>query len=125
MQFYCPIHGVYTQTVSDHISYKTGERKQGCPICGRVKSSNNRKEINRNKRPDYPQWFIDELAHEEDKWKAIQKELTWSDKVEFNCTHHGVYSQRIDAHLDTKTFTKKQGCPKCGVIVCTQSRKKH
>ena len=125
VQFFCKEHGVYTQVVADHINYKTGCKKQGCPKCGRIKLSKSKIERNKQKRPDYPEWFINDLANEDDKQKALLKELTWSDKVEFLCSEHGHYLQRIDAHMDTKTFTKKQGCPKCGRNKQGLNRKKN
>lgn len=121
--FYCSDHGDYIQAVADHLDYKTGNKKQGCPRCGKLKSFNTRKELHRQKRPDYPEWFINELAHDGDKEKARNKDFTWSDKVEFLCPIHGNYNQRIDAHMDVKTFEKKQGCPKCGKIKEIENRK--
>lgn len=117
VSFYCKDHGVYTQIVADHIEYKTGEKKQGCPKCGIIKRNLNKKERNKQKRPDYPEWFIEDIASEEDKDRARNKELTWSDKVNFLCPIHGVYKQRIDAHMNTSTLTPKQGCPSCGILL--------
>lgn len=124
VEFFCLDHGAYTQVVSDHIDYKTGNMKQGCPKCGILKSSNTRKEVRKQKRPDYPQWFIDDLAYDEDKIKAKNKDFSWSEKVDFLCPIHGKYTQRIDAHMDTTTLTKKQSCPKCGKVKEIESRKK-
>jgi hypothetical protein len=123
VQFYCKDHGVYEQRVAEHIDSKTGNRKQGCPTCGKLKRIQTRIENQRLKRPDYPEWFIKELNNDADKQLAKDKILTWSDKVEFKCPIHGAYTQRIDAHMNTLTFTPKQGCPKCGRIKQKQERK--
>lgn len=117
VEFFCKEHGVYIQVVADHLDYKTGNKKQGCPTCGKITSVKNLKETNRKKRSDYPEWFIDDLVNDKDKDKARNKELTWSDKVEFMCPIHGIYTQRIDAHMDTSTLTPKQGCPSCGILL--------
>ena len=64
------------------------------------------------RRAVYPQWFLDELANEEDKVKASAGKLRTSEKVDFICEKHGVYTQRIIDHIvDGK---KTHGCPKCG-----------
>lgn len=123
VDFLCTEHGIYNQRVADHISFKTQEKKQGCPSCGKIKGLQNRKISGNKKRPDYPEWFINELVHEEDKERARNKTLTWSDYVDFQCPIHGVYNQRIDAHMDTKTLIKHQGCPKCGAILQHKLRK--
>ena len=115
----CPIHGVYTQRVYDHI-----ENKQGCPKCGKDRFKQWKIDKNIKDRKEYPKWFIDELAYEEDKQKAKDRKFSWSAHVDFLCPIHGVYSQRIDAHMNTKTMEKKQGCPKCGSIKQKESRKK-
>ena len=70
-------------------------------MCGKIKGLQNRKISGDKKRPDYPEWFINELAHDEDKERARNKTLTWSDYVDFQCPTHGVYNQRIDAHMNT------------------------
>ena len=123
IQFLCKEHGIYKQRVADHIDYKSENKKQGCPICGHIKQNLNRIENNRKKRPDYPEWFISDLAKEEDKEKAKRKEFSWSDKVVFLCSIHGEYSQRIDAHMNTSTFLPKQGCPICGRSKQVKNRK--
>lgn len=113
ISFYCKEHGVYEQVISDHIDYKTGNKKQGCPKCGVVKRIQSRKENNRNNRPAYPSWFMEELAHEDDRIKALNKDLNWSDKIDFVCPIHGIYTQRVDAHIHLKEGTRNQGCPSC------------
>ena len=47
----------------------------------------------------FPEWFIDELAHEEDKQKARNNELKLSDRVDFVCPYHGIYNQEIRIHI--------------------------
>lgn len=117
VEFLCVEHGTYIQAVADHLDYKTGEKKQGCPKCGILKRVSSHKENMRKHRPEYPEWFINELNREEDRQRAISKHLTWSDKVEFKCSIHGLYTQRVDAHMDTSTLTPKQGCPSCGILL--------
>lgn len=59
----------------------------------------------------YPQWFIDELAYEEDKEKARNGELKSKDFVDFVCPVHGVYNQRVGEHISKGE--RKHGCFKC------------
>ena len=62
---------------------------------------------------DYPQWFIEDLVHEEDKQRALNKTLTALDIVEFNCSTHGVYRQRVGDHISGGE--PRCGCPQCGI----------
>jgi len=61
----------------------------------------------------YPQWFIDELAHEEDKQRAISGYLRSSDKVDFICKTHGIYNQLVNVHIKISTQERRSGCPQC------------
>ena len=62
---------------------------------------------------EYPQWFVEELANEEDKQRALNKTLTTLDVVEFNCSTHGVYKQKVGDHISKGEH--KCGCPQCGM----------
>ena len=121
LKFFCEDHGVYEQIVSDHIDYKTGEKKQGCPFCGRIKQAKTKIENNK-KRRYFPEWFINDIAKEEDKQRALDKELIWSDKIDFICPIHGVYSQRVDAHIFIRSGKPNQGCPSCGISISKEEK---
>ena len=64
------------------------------------------------KKVVYPQWFLDELAHEEDRIRAINGELRTKERVDFICKEHGVYNQKIIDHI--VKGEKVHGCPECG-----------
>jgi very-short-patch-repair endonuclease len=87
----CNIHGIFKQTVSNHINMK-----HGCPKC-----------VGINK------WNTELVVSE---FKNIHKDLYDYSKVEFNginkkvdiiCNIHGIFKQNIHKHLNN------QGCPKC------------
>lgn len=103
---------VYYSRVGDHISLKTLRKKSGCPVCGENLRHIKRKETLSSYR-EYPQWFIDELACEEDKKRALNKTLTSNDCVEFLCSKGHLYHQMVGAHLSLSTGKKKADCPIC------------
>lgn len=63
-------------------------------------------------RTVYPQWFIDELAYDVDKERAKTKQLLTTEKVDFICSIHGIYNQRVGDHISKGK--RKCGCPECG-----------
>lgn len=64
-------------------------------------------------RPYYPQWFIDELANEEDKERARNRMITTCENLDFYCPIHGVYNQAVSNHIRLGDFSKVYGCPRC------------
>ncbi len=123
VDFFCKEHGCYTQRISDHIKLSTGEKRKGCQLCSEIKRKAKFSETKKSKRPEYPKWFIDEIYSEENKQKAINKDLKYNERIEFFCKEHGVYNQIVADHIDFKTSSKKQGCPLCGIIKQKQSVK--
>ena len=115
IDFLCEKHGIYNQYVGSHIKISTGERLCGCPECAKQKRSLSRKQTESKKRRKYPQWFIDEIANDKDKEKAINGTLSTGDKIEFNCSIHGKYSQYVYSHIKINTGKSNHGCPKCGI----------
>lgn len=82
---------------------KNGNTKScGCLKIDRIREAH---------KKSYPQWFIDELAHEEDKKKAINGELRSKDYVDFVCPVHGIYNQKVGEHISNGE--RKHGCFKC------------
>lgn len=108
--FTCPEGHVYMQCVNSHIYSTNGDRKCGCPICGKMKREKNRLETLKNKRI-YPQWFIEELVNEEDKVNAINGKLNSKDIVTFRCGNGHEYKQTGGVHINLSTGEKKYGCP--------------
>lgn len=109
-QFYCKEHDVvYTQKVKYHIDLKTHEKKSlGCPKC-----SKNKLYKTLSEGRVYPQWFIDDLVHEEDKEKARSGDLTSNEMVDFICSNNHIYKQVVRSHICISTQEKLSGCPIC------------
>ena len=74
-------------------------------------------------RPNYPQWFIDELYYEEDKQRAMNKTLLTTEYVWFLCEEHGKYKQIVNSHISLSTLTKQHGCPTCGNYIASRGSK--
>ena len=102
---------IYKQRITSHITLSTGEKKQGCPVCGikkQIKSSRKTKEIIK----PYPQWFIDELYLNEDKEKAKKENFYGKEELQFYCSVHNlVYKKKVRDVINLKTHEKKAGCP--------------
>lgn len=64
-------------------------------------------------RNDMPQWFIDDLAHDEDKLRARDRLITTNEKVDFYCPKHGIYKQEVSNHIRLGTMSRVYGCPRC------------
>jgi hypothetical protein len=97
VSFVCNTHGEYTSTIYT----------KGCPICGKLRSLEKRKNIRRAKNP-FPQWFIDDLEGSPDKDLILNCNKNIDDKAFFLCKEHGMYYQKIGDHL-----YKGAGCPTC------------
>ena len=110
IRFICPIHGVYSQRVGDHIRISTMEKTSGCPRCARSKAGSMR-----YRRPKLPQWFVNDLYYDEDKKKAIDGTIDLTGKLTFNCAIHGPYEQYATTHIRVLTGERVSGCPKCVV----------
>lgn len=117
LTFLCKEHGEYKQSVGHHIKISTGEKRNGCPICAKIERSYHAKETWSKKRPVYPEWFINDLANEEDKIKASKNLISSGDVVEFVCKKHGIYKQPVYNHIILGTADHKAGCPKCGIQI--------
>ena len=139
IEFICSVHGVYRRLVKSVIRITDGTKKSDCPKCGQLRSSKagNTKEsrakanASRRKDPDYrekqranslkksqacipfPAWFIEDLAFEEDKQKAKDRNLKMHDKVGFKCDKHGTYYQLVNSHIHVANLERKCGCPLC------------
>ena len=75
VNFICSIHGIYKRPVYYRIKISTGEKLRGCPKCSEIQRRESIDKTKRENRPEYPDWFIDELANERDKEKALKKEI--------------------------------------------------
>lgn len=96
----CKEHGIFYQTMNNHIQFK-----QGCPICGRIKSDEGRKYTNE-------EWI--QKAKDVHKDKYDYSKVNYIDskhKVMIICPKHGEFEQIPSNHLFG------QGCP-----ICKQSK---
>lgn len=93
----CKIHGIFKMNPSRHI-----DDKQGCPICGYIKSGDNRS------------WKLEKFIIESNNIhnnlynysKSLYKKATIP--VEIICNKHGSFFQQPKDHIN-----QKQGCPEC------------
>ena len=83
----------------------------GCLRSNLVSATNSDKAF--DNRDDYPQWFIDELAHEEDKERARKRLITTNESLDFVCKIHGIYNQIVSNHIKLSTGEPVYGCPCC------------
>ena len=118
VKFKCEKGHIYESSVGNHIRIKDMQKKHGCPICGMQKSINGTINSAKDKRKDYPQWFIDELVNEEDKELAKTRKLTTNEKVMFRCQKGHVYEQNVHLHL------KSDGSKGCSCPYCSNNRSK-
>lgn len=123
VDFFCDKHGIYNQYIGSHIKLSTGEKICGCPECSKIKRASTHKKTYSKKRNTYPQWFIDDITHEDDKERAKNGTLSSGEKIEFHCTIHGNYSQYVYSHIKINTGEFNHGCPKCGIKQQTTSHK--
>lgn len=96
----CPKHGVFEQLAKSHMNGK------GCKLC-----SNNVKLTT--------ECFIEnsKKIHGDKYDYSLVNYVNNKTKVMITCPVHGVFEQRPDIHI-----SKKQGCPKCGVISRTKKQ---
>lgn len=97
VEIVCPIHGIFFQSPTAHLS-----QKQGCPICGIKESS--------LKRGKTQEAFIAEahIVHGGRYDYGLLTYVNSNEKVSIRCLDHGVFLQLPSHHL------KGIGCPVCG-----------
>ena len=96
----CSIHGQYKQVIKNHLKGCL------CPKCSRENYEKIRK-LEMLKMNKFPNWFMKDLAYEDDKERIIRGEFKIEDNVAFRCEKHGIYFRRINKHLSIGE------CPKC------------
>ena len=92
----CPEHGVFYQTMNNHI-----KARQGCPVCGRNRCDEARKDTFED--------FVRKarLTHG-DKYEYLDNNYVNTDtKIGITCPVHGVFYMEPGNHIFG------QGCPKC------------
>ena len=100
----CPEHGEFYMKTGNHIN-----GKQGCPKCGKIKSSNSRKKTTENFIKQSREIHGDKYDYSKVVYNGD------STKVCIICPEHGEFWQTPSSHL------QKQGCSKCnGGIKHTQ-----
>jgi hypothetical protein len=92
----CPEHGIFEQTMNNHI-----KGKQGCPKCGIIKCANARKDT-------YDDFIRKAKLIHGDKFIYDDKNYVNSNtKIGITCKKHGIFYMEPSNHLIG------QGCPKC------------
>lgn len=94
----CKIHGVFYQTMNNHIN-----GGQGCPECGREKNINSRK-------LSFDEFVKRANEKHDSMYEYVETDISETGsntKVEIICPIHGTFRQKISNHLFG------QGCPKC------------
>ena len=123
VDFICPKHGIFNTTVG-YITCSGKKTGVGCPECGKERQLENYSKTMHKKRPEYPQWFIDDIAKEEDKERARNREITKRDKILFHCKKHGDYLQLVTNHLKNVGTDGRFGCRKCAKEFVSEKIKK-
>lgn len=95
----CPEHGIFNQTMNNHI-----KGKQGCPICGREKCN----EAHRDTFEDFVAKA--RLVHDDKYDYNDNNYVSTNTKIGITCKNHGVFYMEPGNHL------MGQGCPKCAFI---------
>lgn len=92
----CPEHGIFEQTMNNHI-----KGKQGCPVCGRLKGI--------DKRTDTFDEFVRKAKFvHSNEYEYLDDNYIKSDvKIGITCKKHGVFYMTPSNHL------MGQQCPKC------------
>ncbi len=93
VEIICKEHGIFKQRIADHML-----RGTGCPECAQFKLRTSVEDfIKRSKEIHGDKYdYSDNIEYKSNK-----------DKIEITCKEHGVFTQRINAHLTG------QGCPNC------------
>jgi len=98
----CKEHGIFQQTIGNHIYHKSG-----CPKCGlKIRKKLNNPIIK----------FIEVHGNKYDYSKVIYKSI--KSKIEIICNLHGSFYQTPNTHL------KGSGCPKCGIDKMSKTLRK-
>lgn len=117
----CPKHGIFRTKVCYII--RNGEATGvECPACGKERRKKSYSNTMTDKRLPYPQWFIDDLADEHDKEKALNRTLKTTDIVTFNCPKHGKYKQTVHNHLRYRD-SESYGCKLCANELLSEKNK--
>ncbi len=89
----CKEHGIFNQRISDHMISGTG-----CPECTQVRFRLSTKDFIRKSKEIHNNKYLysDNIEFKSNK-----------DKIEITCKEHGIFLQKINAHLSG------QGCPNC------------
>ena len=108
VKFCCSKGHIYEQRVCDHINLTTMEKRFGCKICGYSKVSKDMANKFLKDRPEYPQWFIDDIVKQEDKERALKRTLTGDDKILLYCSScHKAYEQTVSNRILISTGERK------------------
>lgn len=88
------------------------KRVKSCGCLQKETHSKMVKDMRKEKRNPYKDWFIDSLYYEEDKERAKNKDVTAHEKLWFYCEKHGKFQKTVSEFIrcHNKGLT---GCQKC------------
>ncbi len=101
----CPIHGLFQQNRTDHLSY-------GCLNCGRIKQSQSRrnKSLYKNKETIIGRFLEVHKGEFDYSSTIIPPGFSAKTVIDICCKIHGIFSMRITAHIHGRR------CQKCANI---------
>lgn len=93
----CPIHGMFEQSLANHIS-----RKAGCPTCRQQCLQQG------TRTRDTASWLQQFIStHTVEYTYCLPHRMTSAQKITIKCPFHGVFNQRVDDHA------RGANCPRC------------
>lgn len=103
VQIHCKLHGLFTQTPSNHITHR-----QGCPECGRE-----RRRVKRS--TDYTLFIkraLERHGEQYDYTRVTKETFTngLSSRIKIRCSEHGEFEITATSHLNKRG---KGGCWEC------------
>lgn len=81
-------------------------------VSGNTKSCGCLRDDNYRENRHYPEEFINLIAYEKDKHRAMNSEMLKNEDIWFKCSIHGMYKQKVYNKLNSP-HGKMRGCPLC------------
>lgn len=102
----CKDGHITERKVNNIIKISSGERLGYCKVCHEEKLKNRRL---------YPEEIVEMIASENDRERAISRELKTNEIIEFRCNKGHIFKRRVSDVINFKTNEVNTGCPLCNV----------